>query len=72
MQDAIYVQECVPENLDLKIKVWTQVDALITNSKTILASSSSCIIPSKISGNMAHQGQFIIAHPVNPPYHAPM
>ena len=68
----MYVQECVPENLDLKIKVWSQVDSLITNPNAIMASSSSCIVPSKISATLTRKDQFIVAHPVNPPYHAPM
>ena len=66
------MQECVPENLELKMKVWGQVDPLITNENAIMASSSSCIVPSKMSPNLTHKDQFIVAHPVNPPYHAPM
>ena len=62
----------MPENLELKKKVWAKIDELITDSNTILASSSSCIIPSKISVNLVHKDQFMVAHPVNPPYHAPM
>ena len=68
----VYIQECVPENLALKKKVWAQVDDLIQDSQTILASSSSCIIPSQISEDLKHRDQFMVAHPVNPPYHAPM
>jgi len=72
IRDCVYVQECVPENLELKIKVWGQIDGAVNNENTILASSSSCIIPSKISAEMKNREQFIVAHPVNPPYHAPM
>jgi len=72
IKDAIYIQECVPENLDLKRKVWSQIDKVVSNSQTIMGSSSSCIEPSKISDGLVHKDQFIVAHPVNPPYHAPM
>eukprot|EP00093_Oithona_nana_P006362 06362.XXX_347668_348795_1 [CDS] Oithona nana genome sequencing. len=72
VKDVVYIQECVPENLALKKKVWAQVDDLIQDSQTILASSSSCIIPSQISEDLKHRDQFMVAHPVNPPYHAPM
>ena len=72
IKDCVYVQECVPENLELKMKVWGQIDEFVDNENAILASSSSCIVPSKISPEMKHKEQFIVAHPVNPPYHAPM
>jgi len=68
---AKYVQECVPEVLDLKRKVWGEVDQLV-GEETILGTSTSCIVPSKISDFMVHKGQFIVAHPCNPPYHTPM
>ena len=64
-QDAVYIQECVPEILDLKRKVWNNIDSVVTNPNTIMASSSSCIVPSKISNDLKHKDQFIIAHPVS-------
>jgi len=71
VQDCVYIQECVPENLDLKIKVWSEIDSLVS-SHTILASSTSCIVPSKISADLKNKARFIVAHPCNPPYHTPM
>jgi len=71
VQNCIYVQECVPENLDLKIKVWKQIDEVV-EADTILASSTSCIVPSKISADLKNKERFIVAHPCNPPYHTPM
>ena len=73
--------------LELKRKVWGEVDKLV-GTDTILGTSTSCIgdfspsfyplilllfsVPSKISDFMEHKAQFIVAHPCNPPYHTPM
>jgi len=72
IQDAHYVQECVPESLELKKEVWKEIDGFINSSETICASSTSCIVPSAISKDLHHRGSFIVAHPINPPYLAPL
>lgn len=44
---AKYVQECVPEVLELKRKVWKEIDE-VASKETILATSTSCIGQSDI------------------------
>ncbi|CAG0887875.1 unnamed protein product [Darwinula stevensoni] len=72
VKGAIYVQECVPENLELKRKVLTRLDELVDGERCIVASSTSSIVPSKLTQGLKKKARMIVAHPVNPPYYVPL
>ncbi|KAJ8315286.1 hypothetical protein KUTeg_007436 [Tegillarca granosa] len=68
---AFFVIECVPERIELKTGVHAKIDPVVSDT-TIIASSASALIPSKISQNLKHRNRFIVVHPTNPPFYAPL
>ena len=57
-------QECVPENVDLKKKVFHDLDQFASDDM-VLASSTSCIMPSLFTSDLKHKNQCLVAHPVS-------
>lgn len=66
VRDAAHVQECVPEQLELKRKIFRELDSLAPES-AVLASSSSAIPASKIAMGLDNAQRCLVAHPGNPP-----
>jgi 3-hydroxyacyl-CoA dehydrogenase len=64
---AAYVQECVPEDLDLKRRLFADLDRLAA-PEIILASSSSFLPASAFAGELAGRTRCLVVHPGNPPY----
>jgi 3-hydroxyacyl-CoA dehydrogenase len=71
LEDADYVQENLPENLDIKCELYTKMDD-IAAPHTILASSTSGIPASAFTQSLAGRHRCLVAHPVNPPYLIPV
>ena len=71
LDGADLVQECGPEKLDEKAKLFAQMDALAAPA-TILASSTSFIKASDFSRDVKGRARCLVAHPVNPPHLVPI
>ena len=71
LDGAIYVQESVLERVDVKTAVMSEIDAVV-GPDTWIGSSSSGFGASLYTGHVACRSRCLVAHPVNPPYLAPI
>jgi L-gulonate 3-dehydrogenase len=71
VQDAGFVQENLPENLDVKRAIFAELDRLAPPD-AILASSTSTIVASLFTENLKGRQRCLVAHPVNPPHLVPI
>ena len=69
--DVDFVQESGPETLDVKRETFAQLDAMAPRD-TVLASSTSAIVASQFTEELAGRARCIVAHPVNPPHLVPV
>ena len=67
---ATHVQENTPENLDVKREVFSLIDRL-AGPQTIVASSTSALLPSKFTDHLQGRHRCLVVHPINPPYLIP-
>ena len=71
LEGAEFVQESVPERLDLKRAVLAEVDAAAP-PEVLIASSTSGLLPSDMQRDLAHPGRLLVGHPFNPVYLLPL
>jgi 3-hydroxyacyl-CoA dehydrogenase len=71
LEGAEFVIEAVPENLDLKKRVYAEYEQHV-GPEVILASNTSGIPATKIAEDLAHPGRVIVMHWSNPPHLIPM
>lgn len=63
--DAGYIQECVPERVDIKREV-TAAIAELARPDAVIASSTSGIVPSAFTADVAGRQRCLVTHPINP------
>lgn len=68
---ATYAQECGPEKVDAKAKIFSAMEDAAAPG-TILASSTSGIVASQFTNHLARPEDCLVAHPVNPPSLVPL
>ncbi|UVK52521.1 3-hydroxyacyl-CoA dehydrogenase [Mesorhizobium sp. AR02] len=70
LADAAHVQENTPENLAVKREVFSLIDRL-ADPQTVIASSTSALLPSKFTNHLQGRHRCLVVHPINPPYLIP-
>lgn len=68
---AEWIQESVPERLELKHRVFASVQAACLPD-AIVGSSTSGLKPSELQKGATNPGQIVVAHPFNPVYLLPL
>jgi carnitine 3-dehydrogenase len=75
LQEAVagadFVQESVPERIDLKHKVLAEIDAHAP-AEALIGSSTSGIKPTDMAEPLGHPERLVVAHPFNPVYLLPL
>ncbi len=69
--DAEFIQESAPDREQLKIDLFAEIDAA-SPADTVIASSSSAFLPSRIQSKCRHPERVVIGHPFVPSYLVPL
>ncbi|MBS0122742.1 carnitine 3-dehydrogenase [Thetidibacter halocola] len=68
---ADWVQESVPERLDLKLKIYRDIVSH-ASSEAVIGSSTSGFRPSQLQEGLPDASRIVVAHPFNPVYLLPL
>lgn len=71
VKGADFVQECAPENLDLKKEIYKTIQQ-VAGPDCLIASSTSALFPSKLSEGALYPEKIVVGHPFNPSYLLPL
>ena len=71
VRGADLIQESAPERLELKRRLFADIDRH-AKPDALIGSSTSGLLPSDLQEGMAHPERLIVAHPFNPVYLLPL
>jgi 3-hydroxybutyryl-CoA dehydrogenase len=69
--DADFVQESVPERLQLKHDLYASIETALPRN-AVIASSASGLRLSEMQDGWRHPARFVLGHPFNPPHLIPL
>jgi carnitine 3-dehydrogenase len=71
VKDADYIQESAPEVADIKIPLLSEISKYAPPT-SIIGSSTSGLLPTKLQSEILYPERFVVAHPFNPVYLLPL
>ena len=71
VENTVYIQESVSERLELKQKIFAEIEQF-ASPDTLIGSSTSGFKPSELNIGMRHPERLFVAHPFNPVYLLPV
>ncbi|MCI8991696.1 MAG: 3-hydroxyacyl-CoA dehydrogenase family protein [Eubacterium sp.] len=69
--DAVFIQESVPERMDLKRDIFRQIQE-VTGDKPVIASATTALMPSELQKEALYPERILVGHPYNPSYILPL
>jgi len=69
--EAEFVQECAPEDMELKQALYARLGDLVPDN-VVIASSTSGLSMTEIQANCSAADRTVVGHPFNPPYLLPL
>ena len=70
LDGAEHIQENTPEDIKIKRQVMASLD-VAAPPRAVIASSTSALLPSLFTENLAGRARCLVVHPLNPPYVIP-
>ena len=71
VKGATWIQESVPERLDIKHAVFADIESAASET-ALIGSSTSGFMPSELKRGVKHPDRLFVAHPFNPVYLLPL
>ena len=71
LKNSTWVQESIPEQLELKHATYNEI-LNFSDKDTIICSSTSGFKPSELNNGLSSQNRIMVAHPFNPVYLLPL
>lgn len=69
--DTAFIQESGPEDLEAKRRLYAAIEPSLAPA-TVVASSTSGLMPSELQAGRDVPGRFVVGHPFNPPHLVPL